>query len=285
MSGSDFAAAVAFGLIALLLLSIGWRRGFFHFPQREWEVPVRLIHVVGAFAIYFLVTWIASSIAIHYLKSHLMGNYLTLSSWLNFGISFSIFVCLGIYLLFMPERVRKGLLRRPNDHHPLKEDVKFAFFAWVMAFPLVLSLSQFFEMLVFKIFQVTQVPDQLAVKFLKSTFENPVYFILAVISIVILAPLIEETLFRGFLQSFIRQHLGPKQAILITSACFSLFHYSAGQGLGNISIILSLFILALFLGFVYEKKGCILASMVLHSLFNTVSVINLYLFGGFTTGI
>ena len=92
-------------------------------------------------------------------------------------------------------------------------------------------------------------------------------------------------LFRGFLQTYIRKHLGPKQAIVITSLCFSFFHYASGQGLGNIMIITSLFVLALFLGFLYEKQGSLLAPMVLHASFNTISVINLYLFGEFTSGL
>jgi len=182
--------------------------------------------------------------------------------------------------------VRNGILRRSSEKgRPLLNDVWFAFFAWLLAFPLVLFLSQLLELLINWSFSITQLPDQNAVLFLKSTFENPLYFILATLSIVVLAPLIEETLFRGFFQSYIRQHLGSKQAILITSVCFSLFHYTGAQGLGNISIIISLFLLSLFLGYIYEKRGSLLAPMVLHATFNAISVINLYLFGGFTTGI
>lgn len=281
----ELGATVAFGVIAALLNVMGFRRGFFDFPISEWGNPIRFAHLIGAFAIYFFVTFISSTVAIHYLRPQIMGNFIAYSSWLNFGISFSIFLSLGVYLKFLPSGISKAILRRTDEKHSYVDDVWTAFYAWILAFPLVLFLSQLFELLVFKIFQVSQVPDQIAVKFLKSTFENPLFFLLAILSIIVLAPLIEETLFRGFLQSYIRKHLGPKQAILITSVCFSLFHYSAGQGLGNISIIFSLFILSLFLGFLYEKQGSILASMVLHGSFNAVSVFNLYLFGGFTTGI
>ncbi|MGB7977693.1 MAG: type II CAAX endopeptidase family protein [Chlamydiales bacterium] len=278
-------ATLAFGLLALLLLFIGVRRGFFHFPLLDWEVPVRLVHLIGAFAIYFIVTYLGSKLAITFLKKEIMANYMGYSSWLNFGVSAAVFMFLALYMIALPPPLRKAILSRSGGARSAAGDVSNALYAWILAFPLVLFLSQALEWMVTKLFQVTTLPDQIAVKFLKSTFENPTYFILAVLSIIILAPLIEETLFRGFLQTYIRQHLGRRQAILITSACFSLFHYSAGQGLGNISIILSLFILSLFLGFLYEKQGSLFAPMILHSLFNTVSVINLYLFGGFTTGI
>ena len=281
----DLLSLLAFGVLAALLILMGFRRGFFTFEKKPWLVPIRFAHLIGAFAIYFVCSYLFSSLAIALFRGQIMTHYIAYSSWINFSLSALIFSFLAIYLRWISPEVRKGILHRPNDKHPFTEDIWAAFYAWVLAFPLVLFFNQALELVIGKVFQITQLPDQIAVKFLKSTFENPTYFTLAVISIVILAPLIEETLFRGFLQTYIRGHLGSKQAILITSVCFSLFHYSAGQGLGNISIITSLFVLSLFLGFLYEKQGSILSPMVLHGSFNLISVINLYLFGGFTTGL
>lgn len=282
---SDALATIAFGILALLLLFMGAKRGFFQFPNFEWILPIRLLHVIGAFAIYFIVSYFATGIVVALFRKQVMANYMAYSNWLNFGVSFLIFILLAFYLRVLPEKVRKGIICRTTTDHSFSEDIWSALYAWVLAFPLVLFLSQALEFIVLKLFDATHLPDQIAVKFLKSTFESPLYFGMAVISIIFLAPLIEETLFRGFLQTYIRQHIGSRQAILITSVCFSLFHYAAGQALGNISIIPPLFILSLFLGFLYEKRGSILAPMILHGSFNAVSVINLYLFGGFTTGI
>lgn len=284
MSGES-SATLAFGILAAIVLLIGYRRGFFEFPAQEWPLPIRLLHVLGAFAIYFFATYFLSGLAIAILKKQIMSHYLTYSSWLNFGISFFIFVFLALYWRLLPSPLRRGIVRREGILHSFNDDGWSALTAWVLAFPLVLFLSQALEQIITYAFDVTQVPDQMAVKFLKSTFDNPLFFVLAVISIVVLAPLIEETLFRGFLQSYIRQHLGSKQAIAITSVCFSLFHYAAGQGVSNISIIISLFVLSLFLGFVYEKRQSLFASISLHACFNAISVINLYLFGGFTAGL
>lgn len=282
---AEIGTVIVLGVIAVLILFLGWKKGFFHLEEKPWPVAITLIQLLGAFAIYFLASYFLSNIGIKVLKKMLTTEYIGLMSWLNFGISFIIAILLGVYLFLLPRTVAKGILRREPYDHPIHFDIWAAIYAWVMAFPLVLFLSQALEVIVSKIFGTSTLPDQIAVKFLKATFDSPTYFILAVLSITILAPLVEETLFRGFLQTFIRKHLGPKQAIIITSICFSLFHYAAGQGLGNIMIILSLFVLALFLGFLYEKQGSILAPMVLHSLFNTVSVINLYLFGGFTSAL
>ncbi len=286
MSGeTSLAATLAFGLLAFLILFIGWRKGAFTFHPPEWNVPLTLSHVIVAFAIYFLVSSILTRIAIFFWQKEILLNFMSYSSWLNFGVSSIIFFLLALYLGCLPKNIRSSILRRSGTQEPLIEDVWAALYAWIMAFPLVLFLSQLLEMLLIKLFRLPQLPEQIAVKFLKTTFVDPLYFFLAVLSIIVLAPLIEETLFRGFLQSYIRKHLGSAQAIVITSACFSLFHYDSSQGLGNISIILSLFVLALFLGFLYEKRGSLLAPMILHGTFNAVSVVNLYLFGGFTNSL
>lgn len=281
----SIAAFAVFGFIALLILFMGVRRGFFIFEEKPWIFPLKLIHVLSAFGIYFLTTAILTRLAITLLRKTFITNYMAFTSWLNFGISCIVLLFLWLYLYKLPSGVYSKILKRKPEEHSRIEDITTAFYAWIMAFPLVLALSQGIELILSKVFHVTHVPDQIAVKFLKSTFTDPIHFILAIFSIIVLAPLIEETLFRGFLQSFIRQHLGAKQAVLITSVCFALFHYSANQALGNFSIIPPLFLLALFLGFVYEKQGSLLTPIVLHASFNTVSVINLYLFGGLSLGI
>lgn len=279
---AELSATLLFGLLALFLILMGKRRGFFEFHPTEWIVPIRLVHLLGAFAIYFIASIACTKLMMSLWKTSIALHPLSYASWLNFGLSCLILFGLLIYMAILPKSLVKRIWRR-DEPYTFSDDLWAAGQAWIMAFPLVLFLSQFLEWAVVKAFHLTQLPEQIAVKFLKSTFHHPLYFSLCVISIIILAPLIEEILFRGFLQSYIRQHLGARQAIGITSACFALFHYAAGQGLGNIAIIISLFVLALFLGFLYEKRGSLLASISLHALFNGVSIVNLYLFGDHST--
>lgn len=281
----DLSGVVVFGGIATLVLFIGWRRGFFLFSEKPWDNPIRIFHLLIAFAIYFFASTFLAAAVIQFFPKSLLGNYVAYSSWVNFTLSFLIFCSLFAYLFSLPVPVRQALLRRPGETSPLIQDVWQALYAWILAFPMVQFIGQLLETLVAEISQTVHAPDQLAVQFLKSTFEQPLYFFLGTLTIVVLAPLIEETLFRGFLQSFIRRHLGQKQAILITSVCFSLFHYSAVQGISNFSILPPLFFLSLFLGFLYEKQGSLLAPMALHACFNVISVINIYLFGDFLFGI
>jgi membrane protease YdiL (CAAX protease family) len=66
-------------------------------------------------------------------------------------------------------------------------------------------------------------------------------------------------------------------AIVFSSICFSAFHFSFSQGIGNISLLFSLFVFALFLGFIYERQGSLFASISLHMTLNIVSVARILL--------
>lgn len=269
------------GVVSFALLWFAKSKGFFQWnSHRQWDSKVYLIRVIGAFAVYYVVSTVIISLYRGFFASYFPYPCVGCAAWLNFLILTGIFTALAVYWRTLPLVTRMGIVRAPDVTPNYKNDFLTALFAWVIAFPLVLFLSGIFEWIVLYVFNVTEIPDQQAVLFVKATFANPVYFTLAIITVVVITPFVEELLFRGFLQSFIRRHLGSKQAILITSACFSAFHYDSAQGYANIPIVGSLFFLALFLGYLYEKQGSLFASICLHGLFNAISILNLYFFGG-----
>lgn len=91
--------------------------------------------------------------------------------------------------------------------------------------------------------------------------------ILIVVVAVVIAPVLEETLFRGLLQTMIRSFLAkPWLSILISSVLFTTVHTDAGHWP-------ALFVLALCLGYAYEKSGSLLRPIFIHSLFNGVTII------------
>jgi membrane protease YdiL (CAAX protease family) len=284
ITAPDLGSVFFSGVVSFFILWISWRRGLFRLCSILFPVPIRFSNLIGAFAIYFLVSFAASALFTSLLKSRLLSNYLSASSWFNFVSSGLVLLLLITYLRTLPAKVREGIIQPGEITHPFRVNLAYGFLAWVVSFPLVLFISNLLEYITYHLFKVTQLPDQLAVQFLKMTFKNPLYFTLATFSIVLFAPILEELLFRGFLQTFIRQHLGSRSAIFITSLCFAFFHFSPEQGLGNLPIIASLFALALFLGFLYEKQGSLLAPIALHASFNAISVLNLYFLGGITGG-
>ena len=115
--------------------------------------------------------------------------------------------------------------------------------------------------------------EQIAVKYLRTVAQFPLLFTVASLLIVFIVPIAEELLFRGFLQTWLKQKVGWGKAILITSIIFSLFHFSTQQGAHNLSLLSSLFILSCFLGFLYERQQSLFASIALHMVFNGVSIL------------
>lgn len=122
--------------------------------------------------------------------------------------------------------------------------------------------------------------DQAAVQHLKQTLSSPILFSMTAILVVFIIPVIEEFLFRGFLQTWLRQYLGVKWAILVCSIIFTLFHFSREQGLDNFVILTTLFIVSCFMGYIYERQKNLLASIGLHSTFNAMATLGVVLMSG-----
>jgi uncharacterized protein len=90
--------------------------------------------------------------------------------------------------------------------------------------------------------------------------------------VAVCAPLFEETLFRGFFLTSLARYLPTWQAIALSGIVFALAHL-------NLSDLLPLSLLGMVLGFVYWRSRNLLASMLLHSLWNSGSFISLLILG------
>lgn len=86
-------------------------------------------------------------------------------------------------------------------------------------------------------------------------------------AVVILAPLGEEIIFRGFLQQTLeRQWKDSTRAVLFTSLIFSLIHM-------NPYWFFQIYILGIFLGFLAWKTNSIIAPLILHGLNNFIALL------------
>jgi membrane protease YdiL (CAAX protease family) len=83
---------------------------------------------------------------------------------------------------------------------------------------------------------------------------------------VLLAPLAEETLFRGILYPAIKFAGFPRLAWLATSLLFAAVHLS-------VVTFVPLFLLAVLLTFLYERTNNLAASITAHALFNTLNFV------------
>jgi len=91
-----------------------------------------------------------------------------------------------------------------------------------------------------------------------------------VIGAVILAPLLEELVFRGLFQtSLLRLFKGMRwPALLVASAVFAVIHWSVVPW----QWIIPLFAIGLVFGYVYERTGSLLTPIIAHAVFNALNV-------------
>ncbi len=99
---------------------------------------------------------------------------------------------------------------------------------------------------------------------------------LAIFSVGIFFPIIEEVFFRGFIYTYLRDRYGIVLGIILNGIIFGVFHLHPW-------LILPITVMGFFLAYFYETTGSLGSSIFLHSLNNIVSVVTLYivaLYGG-----
>jgi membrane protease YdiL (CAAX protease family) len=90
------------------------------------------------------------------------------------------------------------------------------------------------------------------------------------VTAVVLAPLFEETLFRGVLLPVVARHLGAPWAVLISALVFAIAHLSLAE-------LVPLSVLGVGLGLLRWRTGRLGASVCLHALWNGLTFLNLLL--------
>jgi membrane protease YdiL (CAAX protease family) len=94
-------------------------------------------------------------------------------------------------------------------------------------------------------------------------------FLLAIFVVAVVAPIVEELFFRGFVYASFRQSHGVTTAAIVSSLMFALFHQDPYT-------YIPIAIIGLALVYLYETTGSLWPSIMLHSLNNLLSVVVLY---------
>jgi membrane protease YdiL (CAAX protease family) len=95
---------------------------------------------------------------------------------------------------------------------------------------------------------------------------------------VIVAPIVEESLFRGFLFAGFRQRYGFQTAALLSSALFAIAHH-------QLAALIPTFVLGYIFSHLYQRSNSIFPGMLLHFLVNAFGIITLFVLSryGFLT--
>ncbi|KAL3678655.1 hypothetical protein R1sor_021611 [Riccia sorocarpa] len=132
-----------------------------------------------------------------------------------------------------------------------------------LVFPLVNRLSQLNLFLL-------PLPTSTANAYVEQSMmsRDPIATLLYAIVISVCAPVWEEVIFRGFLLPSMTRYLPLWGAICVSALAFALAHFSMQR-------ILPLTFLGLVMGFVFVRSRNLLASIVLHSLWNGFAFLEL----------
>ncbi|MEL7510859.1 MAG: type II CAAX endopeptidase family protein [Cyanobacteria bacterium J06554_3] len=101
---------------------------------------------------------------------------------------------------------------------------------------------------------------------------DPIALGLFLFTAAVAAPVFEEILFRGFLLPSLTRYFPTWGAIGLSSVIFSVAHLSFSE-------VLPLSVLGAILGFVYARSRNLMSSILLHSTWNSITMIGLFLLG------
>lgn len=265
--------------LALFVLAIylAYRAKYFILPVKSSLHPIKFKHLAGAFGTYFVLTLISYPLMLIFTKKAPQTTpelSTGLGAWIQLLYIVILFVALYSYLFALKKDIIRYIFfdGLSNRFKAVTKGLTIGIISWCIAYPSVLLVNLITGEVGKWIWGENKI-DQVAVKHLKGLTSQPLLYILMVICVIFIVPMIEELLFRGFLQSWIRRYVGRIGGILLTALIFALVHYSSTQGAVNFELICSLFVLSCFLGFVYEREKTLWAPIGLHAIFNGITVL------------
>jgi membrane protease YdiL (CAAX protease family) len=111
-------------------------------------------------------------------------------------------------------------------------------------------------------FGVEAVQD--TVKLLQTT-TDPLILTLMAVAAVLVAPVCEEIVFRGYLYPVLKRFSGPGVAAFCSGLVFASAH-------GSLGALLPLFVFGVLLAIIYENTGSLWSTMAIHFCFNGATV-------------
>ncbi len=258
------------GLVLLLVLAAQW------FSQRDqsllaqkleaWSVPwggetIWAVLVIGFFFVgQFLLPLVLGGLGVNAIATTNRGRALfSMIYYLLMSVS-------GVTVLFVAIRqhlpLPTGWFRfKLLDRWPL-----WGIGGYLAALPIMLGVS-FLNQLVWQGQGGSNPLLQTVVE-----ESDPVALTIFFLTAAVAAPLFEEFLFRGFLLPSLTRYLPVWGAMLVSSFIFAAAHLSLSE-------VVPLMTLGMILAFVYVRSRNLLAPMLLHSAWNSVTMVGLFLLG------
>ena len=276
-----FLKILAIRLIPLLTIFVGSILGLkilwkaISLKKFEWKeiepLDLELIDMVilvsGGFVVLGEVVSPLFSISLVEFFSKDISNELSQSLKIFFGY---IFMAIPpLFIVYYQIKSLKGEFILKEDYFqfnflPIKDAAIYGIKGWLTIVPFVLLTS-----LIMNILIDNQSGSNPLLEIVLNN-NNYLSFTLLFVTTTILAPFFEEIIFRGILLPTLSRNFGIILGILVSAFIFALAHLSLGE-------MLPLLVLGIGLGITRIASGSLLSSVIMHSLWNGMTFLNLFL--------
>lgn len=234
--------------------------------------------VVYAIFVFFAAQFTASLLLVAY--PHLRGwNAARADAWLNNSIVAQFwfvlaaegltFAAIWWFVRYRGATLRAIGMRRPRWVDPLYTLAGFA--VYFFGYAIVLTIAT-------HLFPHLNVNQKQELGF--NNVSGSGGLILTFLSLVVFPPIVEETVFRGFVFTGLRNKLKPIAAALITSALFAVAHLEFGSGKPLLWIAaIDTFTLSLVLCYLRQTTNSLWPGIFLHALKNGIAFVGLFIIG------
>ena len=253
--GADFYIVLAFAAVCLPVfarMASALARGEGRVNSRAYGMPDLLFVLV-------LAGW-AGLTAITVLRNGGENQPMTLQGIYESALMFAIVVgCIGLFLWYRNLSIARLFgLERPDWLQLLGKSV-----LWLLAaYPLILLTMQTTQLVL-----GGEAAPQKIVEFFSEALQEgrSAEVIATVLTAGLIAPVVEEFIFRGYFYGTFRRYLGPWGAMVVTSLLFAVIHL-------NLLALPSLFVLAICFTLAYEATGSLWVPIVMHAIFNATNL-------------
>lgn len=213
------------------------------------EFDIGFLKSIGVILLWLIVDFIIT----------LLSYPLTLQSKVE-SLTFSIISV--VKLFFLPIEVfilNKVFGRRTNELNTFKKVNKKTIFHITLVLTIFRLLYDAFILPI-----ILRIPESDTLIQAEQNLNSS--FIYLILSVCIIAPIIEEVIFRGIILNGMLKRYNPSTAIIISSLLFALIHGNLHQGINA-------FLLALIIGCIYYKTHSLYLTIYCHFFNNTASFI------------
>ena len=257
----------------ILALKIFWKTislkkfGWKEMQPLDLELIDMVLLISGGFVVLGEVVSPLFSISLVELFSENISNELSQALKIFFGYLFMAIP--PILIVYYQIKSLKGEFNLKKDYFQfnflsIKDSIMHGIKGWLTIVPFVLLISLIMNTLISN--QNGSNPLLEIVLNNKNNFS----FIILFLTTTLLAPFFEEVIFRGILLPILSRDFGIIWGIIISAFIFALAHLSVGE-------MPPLFILGLGLGITRIASGSLLSSVIMHSLWNGFTFLNLLL--------